>query len=389
MSKMKKLAIITTHPVQYYAPVFQLLHQRQQLNIKVFYTWGEGVLSRYDPGFKKNIEWDIPLLNGYPFEWVKNTSKDAGSHHFEGIVNPELIEQINAWHPDAILVYGWGYHSHLKALRHYKNKIPVFFRGDSTLLDEQNRLKALLKTVFLKWVYKHIDHAFYVGANNQAYFKKYGLKDDQLSFVPHTVDNNRFAEERKNEVAFLKNQLGIDDSECVVLFAGKLEEKKAPQLLFEAFVSLNRSDVHLVFVGNGPLEEQLKYMANDISNVHFIDFQNQSRMPVMYQACNLFCLPSGGPNETWGLAVNEAMACAKAILVSDKAGCAADLVTGGLNGEVFKAGNLKALTEKLRQLTKDKSLLLKYGKQSQMIIADWNFTNAAKAMEKKILHETY
>lgn len=389
MSKMKKLAIITTHPVQYYAPVFQLLHQRQQLNIKVFYTWGEGVLNKYDPGFKKNIEWDIPLLNGYPYEWVKNTSKDAGSHHFEGIVNPELIEQINAWHADAILVYGWGYHSHLKVLRYYKNKIPVFFRGDSTLLDEQNGLKALLKTVFLKWVYKHIDHAFYVGANNRAYFKKYGLKDVQLSFVPHAVDNNRFAEERKNEVVLLKNQLGINDSECVVLFAGKLEEKKAPQLLFEAFVSLNRSDVHLLFVGNGPLEEQLKYMANGKPNVHFVDFQNQSRMPVMYQVCDLFCLPSGGPNETWGLAVNEAMACARAVLLSDMVGCAADLVANGLNGEVFKAGNLKALTEKLQQLTKDKSLLLKYGKQSQHIIADWNFTNAAKAMEKKILHETY
>ncbi|HWZ16306.1 MAG TPA: glycosyltransferase family 4 protein [Mucilaginibacter sp.] len=386
---MKKLAIITTHPIQYYAPVFQLLHQRQQLNIKVFYTWGEGVLNKYDPGFKKNIEWDIPLLNGYPYAWVKNTSKDAGSHHFEGIVNPELIEQINAWHADAILVYGWGYHSHLKALRYYQNKIPVFFRGDSTLLDEQNGLKALLKTVFLKWIYKHIDHAFYVGANNRAYFKKYGLKDDQLSFVPHAVDNNRFAEERKNEVILLKNQLGINDSECVVLFAGKLEEKKAPKLLFEAFVSLNRSDVHLLFVGNGPLEEQLKYMANGKPNVHFVDFQNQSRMPVMYQVCDLFCLPSGGPNETWGLAVNEAMACARAILVSDKVGCAADLVAGGLNGEVFKAGNLKALTEKLQQLTKDKSLLLEYGKQSQLIIADWNFTNAAKAMEKKILHETY
>jgi hypothetical protein len=103
---MKKLAIITTHPVQYYAPVFQLLHQRQQIDIKVFYTWGEGVLNKYDPGFKKSIEWDIPLLTGYPYAWVKNTSKDAGSHHFEGIVNPDLIEQINAWHPDAILVYG-------------------------------------------------------------------------------------------------------------------------------------------------------------------------------------------------------------------------------------------------------------------------------------------
>lgn len=386
---MKKLAIITTHPVQYYAPVFQLLHQRQQIDIKVFYTWGEGVLNKYDPGFKKSIEWDIPLLTGYPYAWVKNTSKDAGSHHFEGIVNPDLIEQINAWHPDAILVYGWGYSSHLKALRYFKNKIPVFFRGDSTLLDDGNGLKTLLKTFFLKWIYKQVDHAFYVGTNNKAYFKKYGLKDDQLSFVPHAVDNNRFAEEQKNEVALLKNEMGIGDGECVVLFAGKLEKKKAPQLLLEAFISLNRPDIHLLFVGNGLLEEELKHTADGKYNVHFIEFQNQSRMPVIYQTCDLFCLPSGGPDETWGLAVNEAMACAKAILVSDKVGCAADLVNEGVNGGIFNAGNFIALAEKLQQLTKDKSLLLKYGEQSQMIIAERNFANAAKSIEKTVLNKMH
>jgi glycosyltransferase involved in cell wall biosynthesis len=388
MSKMKKLAIIITHPIQYYAPVFQLLHQRQQISLKVFYTWGESVLNKYDPGFKKNIEWDIPLLNGYSYEWVKNTSKDAGSHHFEGIVNPELIQRITAWHPDAILVYGWSYNSHLKTLRHFKDKVPVFFRGDSTLLDEEKGLKALFKAFFLKWVYKHVDQAFYVGTNNKAYFKKYGLKDDQLRFVPHAVDNNRFAEEQKDEVALLKNELSINDSECVVLFAGKLEEKKAPRLLLEAFISLNRPDIHLLFVGNGPLEEQLKHMANGKYNVHFIDFQNQSRMPVLYQTCDLFCLPSSGPNETWGLAVNEAMACAKAILVSEKVGCGVDLVNDGLNGGIFKTGILQDLTEKLEQLTKDKSLLLKYGEQSQMIIGNWNFNNAATAMER-ILNEMY
>ncbi|MDB5130910.1 MAG: glycosyltransferase [Mucilaginibacter sp.] len=381
---MKKLAIITTHPVQYYAPVFQLLHQRQQISIKVFYTWGESALNKYDPGFKKNIEWDIPLLNGYPYEWVKNTSKDAGSHHFEGIINPQFIEQISAWHPDAILVYGWAYHSHLKVLRYFKNKTPVFFRGDSTLLDKESRLKAIFKTVFLKWVYKHVDHAFYVGTNNKAYFKKYGLKDVQLSFVPHAIDNNRFAEERKNEVALLKSELGINENECVILFAGKLEEKKAPLQLLDAFFSLNKPGNHLLFVGNGPLEGQLKHTSKGKSNVHFINFQNQSLMPVIYQTCDLFCLPSMGPNETWGLAVNEAMACGKAVLISDKVGCGTDLVNDGLNGAIFKTGNFEDFTKKLELLTKDKSLLLKYGKQSQIIIKDWSFTNIAKAIENKL-----
>ncbi|MDP9046837.1 MAG: glycosyltransferase family 4 protein [Bacteroidota bacterium] len=385
---MKKLAIITTHPVQYYAPLFKLLHQRQRISIKVFYTWGEVALNKYDPGFDKIIKWDMPLLDGYPHEWAKNTSKDAGSHHFEGIVNPELINQINAWRPDTILVYGWGYNSHLKVLRHFKNKIPVFFRGDSTLLDEVKGLKGILKTLFLKWVYKHIDCAFYVGANNKAYFKRYGLEESQLRFAPHAIDNDRFAAERKDEVTLLKRELHINEEDCVVLFAGKFEHKKAPALLLEAFLNLNSPGVHLLFVGNGPLEQQLKDKAIGKVNVHFMNFQNQLRMPVIYQVCDLFCLPSRGPNETWGLAINEAMAAGKAILVSDKVGCAIDLVKVGVNGLIFKASDINSLTEKLHELPRNKSLLLDYGKQSKMIIKDWNFTNAAAAFEKKILHET-
>ncbi|HAL82203.1 MAG TPA: hypothetical protein DCO83_08180 [Mucilaginibacter sp.] len=167
------------------------------MNIKVFYTWGENATDKFDPGFNKKIEWDVPLLDGYQFEWVKNSSKNPGSHHFKGINNPDLINQIMVWQPDALLVYGWGYQGHLKAIRHFKNKIPVLFRGDSTLLDEKKGIKLLFKSAFLKWVYRHIDHAFYVGANSKAYFKKYGLREDQLSFAPHAVDNDRFAERQK------------------------------------------------------------------------------------------------------------------------------------------------------------------------------------------------
>ena len=127
---MQKLAIVITHPIQYYAPVFKLLHERQNISIRVFYTWGEAAQQKFDPGFGKNISWDIPLLEGYPYGWVQNIAGDPGSHHAKGIDNPGLIAQVNAWQPDAILVYGWFYKSHLKALRYFKNKIPVQLSGD-------------------------------------------------------------------------------------------------------------------------------------------------------------------------------------------------------------------------------------------------------------------
>src|SRR5579875_1232003 len=111
---MKKLAIITTHPIQYYAPVFQLLHQQKKLKIRVFYTLGESGLNPHDPGFGRNIYWDIPLLKGYACQFQKNTAPKPGSDRFFGIKNPYLIKEIKAWKADAVLVYGWAYLSHLK-----------------------------------------------------------------------------------------------------------------------------------------------------------------------------------------------------------------------------------------------------------------------------------
>jgi glycosyltransferase involved in cell wall biosynthesis len=373
-----RLAIITTHPIQYYAPVFKLLADK--IDVKVFYTWGNEAQEKFDPGFGKTISWDIPLLDGYSYEWVKNTSTNPGSHHFKGIVNPGLINQIKLWQADAVLVYGWAYDSHLKAMRHFKNKIPVYFRGDSTLLDAKPGAKQLLRTIFLRWIYGHVDHAFYVGSNNGAYFKKYGLKDKQLTFAPHAIDNDRFGSERGEEASKIRSDLGIKPADILILFAGKFEEKKSPDLLLDAFLTLNMPNTHLLFVGNGILEISLKTTAGKNSNVHFINFQNQLAMPAIYQACNLFCLPSQGPGETWGLAVNEAMAAGKPVLVSNKCGCAADLVNPGITGEIFEAGNVSSLTKKLHLLIGDKNGLTISGRNAKAKIAGWSFSKQADAM---------
>lgn len=341
---------------------------------------------KHDPGFGKEVAWDIPLLGGYEYEWVKNTATDPGSHHRNGIINPDLIGRVNNYKPSAILVFGWNYVSHLKAIRYYKNKLPVYFRGDSTLLDEAVGIKSWLKTIYLKWVYRHIDHAFYVGTNNRAYFKKYGLTDEQLSFAPHAIDNERFAIPRPQEAASLRHELGVNEQDTLILFAGKLEEKKSPLLLLRAFLAAGIADAHLLFTGSGQLEAYLQTEASGHHNIHFRDFQNQSEMPAMYQACDVFCLPSKGPGETWGLAVNEAMACGKAVLVSDKCGCAIDLVTGD-NGLIFGSENMIELITALKNVALSKDSLKKMGQQSALLIKAWSFAHIANAIEDKLLNE--
>jgi glycosyltransferase involved in cell wall biosynthesis len=373
---LRKLAIITTHPIQYYAPVFRLLSEK--ITLKVFYTKGL-ITQQYDYGFQKNITWDIPLTDGYEFDFLENIAATKGGHRFKHIVNPNAISKIKGFQPDAILVYGWAYQSHLKIIRYFKGKIPVYFRGDSTLLDQTFNPKTLLRTLLLTWVYKHIDIAFYVGTANKEYFKKHGLNENQLIFAPHATDNGRFSEDRSIEANLLRDKLKINSTDILILFAGKLERKKNPELIMNAFLALRDQNVHLLFVGSGIQEESLKTKSSNIKNIHFLPFQNQSQMPVIYQACDLFCLPSQGPGETWGLAVNEAMAASNAILVSDKVGCNLDLVTKE-NGAVFKSGDLTDLTQKLITLTKDKATIKKMGENSLKHIQNWSFEQQVKAI---------
>lgn len=382
----KKLAVVVTHPIQYYAPIFSLL--AKEINVKVFYTWGKDSVSKFDPGFGKVIEWDIPLLDGYQFEFLENTAKKPGSSHFNGIKNPHIITQIDDFKPNAILVFGWCYYSHLSVIRHYKGKVPIFFRGDSNLLDRPNSLglpllKELLKKLFLKWLYHHIDFAFYCGKENKKYFEWVGMKNHQLLFAPHAIDNERFFNVKKKQKNIeIRNQLNIGINDILVLFAGKFEQKKNPIGLLNVFkkISQNGSSVHLLFVGNGILENQLKVEARTLSNIHFVPFQNQLDLPDYYYACDLFCLPSNGPGETWGLAVNEAMACGKAVLVSDKVGSASDLVTIDFNGSIFKANNEQDLYEKLFNLVIDKNRLKRMGINSRSIIERWSISEISSSI---------
>lgn len=373
---VKKLAIVTTHPIQYNAPWFRLLAQHPDINLKVFYTWSQTHQgAKYDPGFGKLIEWDIPLLEGYDHEFIINVSKDPGSHHFMGIDNPTLNERIKEWEPGAILIIGWSYKSHLLCMRYFKGKVPMLFRGDSTLLDEKPGIKKLIRRIFLRYVYSFVDHALYVGTNNKNYFLKNGLKQEQLHYVPHAIDNDRFA---NNDAGYeqnakkWRNDLGITDDLVVVLFAGKLEPKKQPDFILKLAENIPSEKMRFILVGNGPLESNLRIRAAQDKRIIFLGFQNQSIMPVVYRLCDLFILPSEGPGETWGLAINEAMACERPIIASTKVGCAKDLIKPGINGFIIN-GKVDTIISCLQEIIAYKELAKRMGSASKEIIKAFSF----------------
>ncbi len=357
MQTKTRLAIVVSHPIQYYAPLYRRLAQRDDLAIKVFFTWHAGAAPVPDHGFKQLVAWDVPLTGGYEFELVPNVSSDPGTHHFFGLRNPSLVERVSSWRADAVHVTGWAWLSHLLALRGFRRRaIPVLFRGDSHLLDSpRSGLRWRLKRAFLARVYSWPRAFLFVGAANRAYYEAFGVEPGRLYRCPHSIDVARYAEPAEffeREAAQWRGQLGISDDRPVVLFAGKFERKKRPVELMRAVQALGDPGLVLVLAGGGELEDEMNALAAAAPDrFRVLPFQNQSRMPVVYRLGDLVILPSAF-GETWGLAVNEAMACGRPVLVSDRVGCAADVVDASC-GRVFPWDDISAMMRAVNEMTAD------------------------------------
>jgi len=346
-----KLALIASHPIQYYAPWFRHI-AAEGIDLRVFYLWDFGVKETRDPGFGRSIVWDVPLLDGYDYEFVPNTASDPGTHHSGGLHNPELGERVRAWNPDAVLLMGYTWQSMRDfILRGDHGQTPLLLRGDSHDLARPRGPRTWISRLAARWLFKRFSGFLSCGQANTEYFLNRGARRDQIFPCPHAVDMDRF--DQTAGVAATARQLRADwnvpHDHRVILFAGKFEDKKRPQDLLRAFQNLSPEKATLVFVGSGMREDALRAAAQGDDRIHFFPFANQSTMPAVYAAADLLVLPSFGPAETWGLAVQESLACGTPVLVSSHVGCHRDLVRNGRNGKVFNAGSPTDLQDALAE----------------------------------------
>lgn len=339
---MKRLAILSTHPIQYNAPLFRLLAADKAIDLKVFYSKKTEEI-RFDKDFGREVVWDIPLTDGYEHESFEASSRPG---------QRQMITAIEQFYPDALLVFGWNFPGHWPTMRHFKGRVPVWFRGDSTLLDPLPFWKKMFRKFLLTLVYSSVDRAFYVGKANKRYFLWAGLQEKQLTYAPHAVDNDYFMrdDEARMELAAAKRrELGIAPEATVFLFVGKLEAIKQPEMVGRAFTRIKSANAHLIYVGSGAMEQALKTEFNTLPNIHFVGFQNQQSMPIWYRVGDVLCLPS--TTETWGLVVNEAMACGCTVIVSDRVGCGEDVITDVNIGQIFLHNDDCALQGLLKHYT--------------------------------------
>lgn len=381
---MKKLAIITTHPIQYNAPLFRLLHERGHISVKVFYTWGQSKDAVYDARFGIERSWDIPLLEGYDHVFVRNTSRRPDSNRFFGVVNPGLIAQLKEEAFDAVLVYRWSLYSHFLILQTFGGMPKLLFRGDSHLLAIKPGFKSIVKRLVTRFVYRKTGVAFYVGAHNQQYYLNSGFKPEQLMYAPHAIDNERFSDNREEwekRAEAERINLGIGADELVFLYAGKFYGVKNLLFLIKAFQQTSNKYFRLLLVGNGEQENELRAMAATDHRILFTGFRNQAEMPLVYRLGDVFLLPS--KRETWGLGVNEAMACGRAAIVSDMCGCAPELIIPGETGFVFRSGDERDLLRVLARFSDRESCYL-MGNKAFAHIQQFSLERVAEVIEEEV-----
>jgi glycosyltransferase involved in cell wall biosynthesis len=437
---LQKLAVICTHPIQYYSPWFRYLQTTAEkrkkgekgdrrweigdrgpsfapnlassggasegFDFEVFYAHKQTPKGQAEAGFGVEFEWDVPVLEGYPYRFLKNVSQRPGLDWFGGCDCPEIGEILVRKGFTHVLLIGWHKKVFWQAFWAAKKAgIKVLSRGDSQLGMTTSPLKQAVKFLLYRFLLPRFDAHLFVGRRNREYLKHYGVKDARLFFSPHFIDNewwsSRAAAADSIKIKMKIKESDVPGGESLVmgsekaesenrkaeknvefLFAGKFIPKKRVMDLLEAAAKV--PEARVVLVGDGPLRSQLEERAErpDLKGrVEFVGFKNQQELPAYLAGADCLALPSDG-TETWGLIVNEAMACGTPAIVSTACGCEPDLIVEGETGYSFPLGDTHALADRLRLFIQNKDR--DWGANVRKKVAEYSMVQATDGLMKAI-----
>jgi len=387
-TRTPRLLVVGSHPVQYHTPLFCTLATDPALATDVLY------LSLPDArtqglGFGVAFTWDVPLLEGYRWHQARSGRGRGITSGYGGVwlANPlvELGWGPSRLRPDAIFLTGWHFlglvqvHLVARLLR-----IPVVLRMDSN----GARPRSWLLNQIYRVLFRGVAVGLPVGMANARWYRSNGVPEDRLIPSPHFINNASFAAqaaEQRNQRQALRQRWGIPEQAFCFLFAGKLQDKKRPQDLLEAMHLLQEQGptsprpIHLLIVGSGHLEEACRaQVAAQGLPVSFAGFLNQSAIATAYAASDCLVLPSDH-GETWGLVVNEAMACGLPAVVSDLVGCREDLIVEGKTGLSYPCGDSPALASCLARMALDPETSRQMGQRGKDLVEEGFTVEAAAA----------
>lgn len=345
------LAIIETHPVQYHAPVYRALQQQCGVPVTAIYGSDFSVAGSQDREFGTSFAWDTDLLSGYSSIFLSRVAT-GGADHAEAVSTSGLRSALGHVRPSAILVLGYSPQFNRTAwFEARRTGRPILFRAEtSDDAAERGWVKDGLRRAALSVAYRSCKRLLYIGERSRRHFLRHGVPADRLVFSPYCVDTTAFQADEGGRARLRpekRRQLRLTDDRLVILYSGKLSHRKGVDLLIDAVRLLPGSlqeRITLLFVGDGDLRAELEALAAAPPPVRtiFAGFQNQTQLSPYYHAADLLVLPSRH-SETWGLVVNEALHHGLPCVVSDRVGCAPDLIETGVTGEICGANHAVSL----------------------------------------------
>ncbi|MBE7495684.1 MAG: glycosyltransferase family 4 protein [Verrucomicrobiaceae bacterium] len=414
-----RIAYFLTHPIQYQSPLIRHL-RAGGVDVHVVYGHDATARAYFDKGFGQRLAWDVPLLDGYP-STVLNTEEPKGGlkkqrAHFER----QIMTLLEKEKFDAAWVHGWAHPFTQAAWRQARGrKMPILLRGETFLgCVRGGKLRRLAHKLIFTRKFREVSAFLAVGKLNAELYRAYGVESRRIFQAPYVVDN-AFFQKRCQEATphreKLRAELGIEPGRPVILFCAKLISVKSPDVLIRAVGGLagapargrdedSQTGAHprsprqtrvladaptapvLLMVGDGELRPSLEKLASEVApgRVKFLGFRNQSELPGLYDLCDMFVLPSAF--EPWGLVVNEVMNAGKTVVVSDQVGSGPDLVREGVNGSIFHAGDVMALSQVLDRWCGDASARERAGGTSLEIISKWGFDEVLAGLKEALVH---
>lgn len=380
--RRQRLIIFSTHPIQYQAPWFRAIEESGRFDLLVAFSRIPDEAEQA-VGFGGAFAWDIPLREGYKWT-VLGHSKISWAPLYARRPASGIGTLLREFRPDVALVSGWQELSLLQVIASLRlSGIPLVIRGESNDLKKRSPAARAFHRTLLRC----FDSALAIGQANRRFYEAAGFPSGQIVDAPYFVDNKRFefqsrcARERRSALRALWS---IPEDAVVVLFAGKLEPKKRPLDFLEAVrraEALTSQPVMGLVVGDGEMRVEAQELASRAGiRASFAGFLNQSRIAEAYAASDLLVLPSDH-GETWGLVVNEAMAAGLPAIVSDRVGCAHDLVIDGETGLVFPFGDVDTLANSIGRLASNADSRLAMGELAKARVhADYSIERAVDGL---------
>ncbi len=345
------LAVVVSHPIQHYVPVYRELANTSGIKVKVFYVAENGAFEYFDGQFDRTIKWDVPLTEGYEFEFL-TPGKILTEYGFMAVDSLAVSVALREFNPDFIWINGYAQRVNWRALSAIKSSVKVIYTADSNIVDKRGFFRKFAKRFIVKLFLGKCDHFISYSTRNRDYLEHYGVSPECIVSAQFPVDIDRL-ESQKSEVSVemlsqLKAELNIHQGHRIVLFAGKLVAHKRPQDLVFMMDKLRREKVSVIFVGSGVMEASLRDLAERLDlqdRIKFVGFVNQAKLAPYFLFTDIFLFPS--EREPYGAIASEVLPFGLPIVAASNIGCVGSSIIEGENGLLYKCGNIDELTEKV------------------------------------------